>query len=249
MQEPPSYTSPKKKSFPFWLPLIALPLGLLVASLTASIVALAQGQRTSHLVVNAPLLASDEVGLWVVFLVALVIGVRRYGSGSFIRDYGFKVKMWPDIPIGLVVGAFCQLVVLPVLYLPFEAGNPSFAKALSQPAKTLVGSGRSGGEALVFVIIVIGAPIMEELFFRGLTLRSLEALSVKLAVRFRAVLVVVVTGVFFALAHFEPLQFLGLWVVGMVLSYMSYRTRRLGMSIFTHMSFNLVAFVALVGIR
>ena len=249
MQEPPSYSSPKKKSFPFWLPLISLPLGLLVASLAASIVALVQGQSTTHLVVNAPILAADEVGLWIVFLGALVIGVRRYGSGSFIQDYGFKVKLWPDVPLGLAIGAFCQLVVLPVLYLPFEAGNPSFAKALSQPAKTLVGSGKSGGEALVFAIIVVGAPIMEELFFRGLTLRSLEALSAKLASRIRGVLVVVVTGVFFALAHFEPLQFLGLWVVGMVLSYMSYRTRRLGMSIFTHMSFNLVAFVALVSVR
>ncbi len=246
MQETPSDSDSKKKTFPFWLPLISLLLGLLMASLAAGVVAVIQGQSTTHIVVNAPILAADEVGLWVVFFIALVVGVRRYGSKSIVRDYGFKIKLWPDVPFGLVLGALCQLVVLPLLYLPFEAGNPSFAKALSKPAKTLVGSGRSGGEALVFLIIVVGAPIMEELFFRGLTLRSLESLFAKLSTRLRTILVVAVTGVFFALAHFEPLQFLGLWVVGMVLSYMALRTRRLGMSIMTHMSFNLVAFVALV---
>jgi len=67
--------------------------------------------------------------------------------------------------------------------------------------------------------------------------------------RARGVLVVLITGAFFAVAHFEPLQFLGLWVVGMVLSLMAYRTRRLGMSISAHMSFNLVAFVALTNFR
>jgi membrane protease YdiL (CAAX protease family) len=249
MKEPNLSYTPRGKSFPFWLPLISLPLALLVASISAGVVAALQNQNTAHLKINAPLLAVDEIGLWVVFLVALFIGVKRYGTGSFVRDYGLSLRLWPDLPVGLVVGALCQLVVLPALYYPFEAGNPSFAKALSQPAKTLVGSGRSGGEALVFLVIVIGAPIMEELFFRGLTLRSLESLFLRVGSRARGVLVVLITGAFFAVAHFEPLQFLGLWVVGMVLSLMAYRTRRLGMSISAHMSFNLVAFVALTNFR
>ena len=54
-------------------------------------------------------------------------------------------------------------------------------------------------------------------------------------------LAVVVTGVVFGAIHAEGLQFYGLALVGVVLSFLAYRTGRLGMSMLTHASFNLVA--------
>ena len=59
-------------------------------------------------------------------------------------------------------------------------------------------------------------------------------------------LAIVVTGVLFGLAHAESLQLLGLAVFGIVLSFVSYRTGRLGMNMVAHATFNLMAVVAVV---
>ena len=56
----------------------------------------------------------------------------------------------------------------------------------------------------------------------------------------------IVTGVLFGLAHAESLQLLGLAVFGVILSFVSYRTGRLGMNMVAHASFNLMALVAVV---
>jgi membrane protease YdiL (CAAX protease family) len=59
-------------------------------------------------------------------------------------------------------------------------------------------------------------------------------------------LAIVVTGVLFGLAHAESLQLLGLATFGIILSFVSYRTGRLGMNMVAHASFNLVALAAVV---
>ena len=57
-------------------------------------------------------------------------------------------------------------------------------------------------------------------------------------------LAIVVTGVLFGLAHAESLQLLGLAVFGIILSFVSYRTGRLGMNMVAHATFNLMAVAA-----
>ena len=52
-------------------------------------------------------------------------------------------------------------------------------------------------------------------------------------------LAVIVTGLLFGLAHAESLQLLGLATFGIILSFVSYRTGRLGMNMVAHATFNL----------
>ena len=61
---------------------------------------------------------------------------------------------------------------MPVLYwlLPFID-----RQTVSQSAEKLTDRATGWGVLLLFLLVVIGAPIVEELFFRGLVLRSLEA--------------------------------------------------------------------------
>jgi membrane protease YdiL (CAAX protease family) len=91
----------------------------------------------------------------------------------------------------------------------------------------------------LFVIVGIGAPIAEELFFRGLTQRSAER-------RFGPTVAWVGTAAFFAVTHFELLQLPALFAFGLILGWLARRTGRLGMSIFSHLGFNLMAAAALV---
>jgi len=85
------------------------------------------------------------------------------------------------------------------------------------------------------------APIMEEWLFRGVLFRALSEGGRRGGSRASVVLGVVLSAVLFALAHGEPLQFAGLFFLGVVLATLVWRTRRLVPSIVTHVSFNGVA--------
>ena len=76
-------------------------------------------------------------------------------------------------------------------------------------------------------MVVVGAPIIEELFFRGLLMRSIQA-------RWNDSLALVASSLFFALVHFQPLQIPGLFMFGLIAGTCAQRTGRLGMSIFAH---------------
>jgi membrane protease YdiL (CAAX protease family) len=57
---------------------------------------------------------------------------------------------------------------------------------------------------------------------------------------------VVATGLLFALAHFEAVQFAGLAVFGVVLGVLAWRFGRLGPSVAAHAAFNAAAVVSIV---
>ncbi len=97
----------------------------------------------------------------------------------------------------------------------------------------------SMGVVLLFVIVAVGAPIAEELFFRGLVLRSFEN-------RFGTAWAVVGSSVFFGATHFQPLQFAALTAAGAIFALLTVRTGRLGPAIVAHMAFNAVTVVGVV---
>ena len=182
--------------------------------------------------------AAGLLGLWVGLAGAPVWASLSKGSGSLRRDYGLWVRA-RDIPLGMAVGLGCQIILVPVLYLPFRLVNPHIDQQLGRPAQHLTGLAHGSGVALLVVLLTVGAPVVEELFFRGLLLRSLGR-------RFGAAAAVIGSGVLFGLIHFEPLQLLALVVFGVVLGYLAVRTGRLGPGIFAHAAFNAVTVAVLV---
>lgn len=94
---------------------------------------------------------------------------------------------------------------------------------------------------------VIGAPITEELFFRGLTLRAIEK-------RLGSTWAVVLSAVLFTLPHFTSpdlrgtaVLFSSIFVVGLVLGAVTVKTDRLGPAIVAHVVFNSVGAAAALG--
>ena len=100
--------------------------------------------------------------------------------------------------------------------------------------------------AVIGILVTVGSPLVEELYFRGLLLSSLlRRLAPSAGKRGPVVVAVVADGLVFALFHFEPLQFLGLAVFGIVLSAVKVRTGRLGTTMAAHAAFNAVTVIAL----
>jgi membrane protease YdiL (CAAX protease family) len=212
--------------------------------LTAAIAEGATGYRVgSGKPLPVAVISANVAGLWLGLAGAAVIASRRYGSGNLGRDFGFRVGAWWDLPIGALVGLACQYLLVPLLYLPFRHFDRSIDQQLSQPVHQDTGGVHTPATAVVILLfLAIGAPLFEELFFRGLLLRSLLG-------RLPAVVAILITSVLFALAHFEAVQFAGLAVFGVVVGYLAWRTGRLGPSIGAHVAFNAAAVLSVVHLR
>ncbi len=96
--------------------------------------------------------------------------------------------------------------------------------------------------ALLIVCAVIGAPLCEELCFRGLVFAALARWADRQ--RLRAVpWATVGSAALFAAIHLEPIRFPVLLSIGLVLSFLRARTGRVGASVVAHALNNVLAFV------
>ncbi|HET7490024.1 MAG TPA: CPBP family intramembrane glutamic endopeptidase [Acidimicrobiales bacterium] len=179
---------------------------------------------------------ASVVGLWTGLGAALANACLRKGSRSLAVDFGLRVER-SDILPGVIAGVASQLVMIPLLYLPFRLLGHDLD--VSEKAKEVTDLAKGAGVVVIPLLIVVGAPLVEELFFRGLLQRSV-------ARRLGPVAAVAISAVTFGVAHFQPVQLLGLVAFGVVLGILAQRAGRLGPSLIAHMCFNAVTVVILL---
>jgi membrane protease YdiL (CAAX protease family) len=139
-----------------------------------------------------------------------------------------------------VVGVATQLVVVPLVSEPMIRLTDTSRYELGRPARELSEKATGAGGIFLFILIVgIGAPIAEELFFRGLVMRSFEK-------RFGGTIAVVGSSVVFGATHFQFLQFPALTAAGLVFAWLVVRSDNLWSGVVGHMTFNMVTVVSLV---
>ncbi|MGH9081808.1 MAG: lysostaphin resistance A-like protein [Acidimicrobiales bacterium] len=257
----PGAPPPDRRTAGQWilLALLGYVVGQFVASIFTLVAATAAG-RVHDLTAIGNLseppqwyIAASLVGLWVGFFLGPLVASKVRGTGRMVADFGLRFR--PSDLLGIVVGVGGQYLIA-ALYLPFHVKN------LTAPAQKLTGAAHGWGFLVVAVLTVVGAPFFEELFFRGLVLRALVRLFTPAVAAWSSpgarrsigrsaglVAAVVVDGLVFGLAHWERSQFAGLALFGMALAVVSYRTRRQGMNMVAHASFNLVAVLALLSSR
>lgn len=173
---------------------------------------------------------------WLTFVAAVAWASSRFGSGDLVRD--LSIRFAPADALGVVVGIVGQLVLVPALYIPLRELWPStFSKAnLEDRAQDLADKAGGFDTVLLALIVVIGAPLVEELVYRGLLQRSvMRPLG-------RVVGVVLVAAVF-ALIHLTPVEYPGLFVAGLLFGGCFASTGRLGTAIVAHAAFNATALV------
>lgn len=168
------------------------------------------------------------------FVSSYVKGTRDVGT-----DLGWRFES-SDVPRGILAGLTALVVAV--------AAIAPLARDVSAPEEGLLAvRPRGAGELAVFAfVVIVGAPIVEELFFRGLFLRSVER-------RFGTRWAVIVTSVVFGLVHVPDRASFGLglafappFVLGVVLAALAVRTKRLASSVIAHASVNAVAFAGIV---
>jgi len=191
----------------------------------------------------AGLLAST-VGLWSGLLATCWWVSRRYGTGRLGQDYGLRFRRY-DIAAGVGLAAGARLLaVVVVVPLVLLLGQPVM-RNLRPVGDVTTGI---GGSIILVVVLVVGAPVIEELFFRGLLQRALEA-------QLAPAWAVVAQATVFGLAHLNNqlgvanvVVFASTAVGGVVFGVAARTTRRLGPGIVGHGAFNVLpAILLLVG--
>ncbi|MEA2922785.1 MAG: protease family protein [Bradyrhizobium sp.] len=216
-------------------------LGFLVGVLLSAVVVGIWAGASGSTQVTLTAIALGEVGLWVGLVGAPVLASRRKGSRHLGEDFGFLLRP-SDSRLGVPIGIASQLLLIPLVYVPIQwlFGQ----RDLSGQAQQLIDQAHGAGPlALLAVVLIVGAPVAEELFFRGLLLRALQR---RFASSPRADgWAIAGSSVAFGLAHFELLQLPGLVLFGAVLGVLAVRTGRLGPGIWAHAAFNAVTVLLL----
>jgi membrane protease YdiL (CAAX protease family) len=179
-------------------------------------------------------LGVGQIGLWSGLIGTCIVVSRRLGTGHFVEDFGWRFK-WIDVAIGLGLSVGGRLLSV-LAAAPFYS-NPRF-RGSNTGVFTRV-TNDTWGYVVVSLIACVGAPLVEELFFRGLIQRSLAS-------RFGGGRAVVLQAILFGAAHMNPYLGMGnvtvivaIGVLGLVLGATARQYRRLGPSSFTHAFFNL----------
>lgn len=176
--------------------------------------------------------------LWLGFIGVPVWAAATKGAG-WVADFRVRFRS-RDAPIGAGAGVAAQFLIVPLVSLPVLWATNTDLDKLGEPARELADKATTpGGIALFFLMVAVGAPLAEELFFRGLVLRSIEK-------RFGTRWAIVGSSVAFGATHFQPLQFPALTAVGVVFALLAVKSGRLGPAIFAHMAFNGATVVSLV---
>jgi len=181
-------------------------------------------------------LAAGAFAQWVPMVFAVWYVGKRSGTGSLARDFGLSFR--PIDLIGLPIGVLTQLVVVRLVYLPLEAiwPNTFTFDRIEERARDTYESAQGGGLVLLVLVVVVGAPLVEELAYRGLLQGAFTR-------RLDDTIGLVVVAFWFAAIHFQPIEIPGLFMVGLVLGLCTLRTGRLGMSVVAHLAFNATGLV------
>lgn len=202
--------------------------------------------------VNAPLhLGLAAVAVWAV---------TEKGRGV-LGDLRFDIR-FSDAGTGVLTGVLAQLLLVPAVTFPIIWLTDQNTDDVSESARELADRANTttGILALIFTTCVL-APVVEELFFRGL---ALGAYKKRANLAWFAILIpigrrpdvngrrwnlwwaVVLSSVIFSAVHFSALLFPALFAVGMVFALLAERAGRLGPAIWAHVAFNGVTILSLL---
>lgn len=178
--------------------------------------------------------------LWIPFMAMLATLSNRVGTGRFRDDFALR---WRPIDLlGLPIGVLSQLVVVGLVNAVLQGLFPATFNAdrIEERARDLYDRAEGGWLVALVAVVVLGAPLVEELVYRGFIQNSLRS-------RLTDALALVLTAMWFTVIHLRPVEFPGLFTFALILGITFHFTKRLGMPIFAHMAFNATGLALVAG--
>lgn len=205
-----------------WDVVITVGLAYLV-SVVASVVLLVSRAQFGTAIVVSSLATFVALASWPI------IATTWRGNGPRL-DLGLTFS-WRDVGWGLV-GGFAGLVLIGIAAWLTYLVVGEFNSAAGEVAEELIQTSGLVTWLTFGLVMIVAAPIAEELAFRGLMFSALLKRGVP------PWLVVLITALVFAALHLEPTRLALLFVAGIVLGVVRLRTGSLTAPIVAHMVIN-----------
>lgn len=158
---------------------------------------------------------------------AILQGIRRNATG----ENAFVLRLQNRriiVPVVIMTWALIYGIVSPLQVLI----------PVPEYFKHLLGDHMSHGSVFGFAMMVIAAPILEELIFRGIMLDGLLK-------KYSPTRSILISSLIFGIVHLNPWQFVAGFILGTFSGWIYYRSQSLLPSIIIHMAANLTGFMAI----
>jgi membrane protease YdiL (CAAX protease family) len=200
--------------------------------------------RTVAQLTNGDALRNDAVPLlWQMLLLIpgwmALLGVSWFAAGALQRAReGWSLRgEVSDLPVGIGVGLFLQIPMMVIVGIVMQAVLGDFEP--SGRALALVDGIDGPLDVIVLVLAVaVAAPIVEELFYRGIIQGSLVR-------RFGPIIGIGVASLVFGAVHLSLIELAPLTVAGLGFGIIAWRSGRLLPAVIAHMTFNAFTLVLL----
>lgn len=212
------------KKFPTWVDLFAVVGIFVLSSLVGSLVAVV-AMRLRGAEELTPDLTLIYYIIQMLPAILYVIWLRRKAGLSVGLHFGVRRIHLPMLLWGVVVLLASSVVLEPLLLL--------FPAEEYQGVTDMVGL---GGWAVLSVVVC--APLLEEILFRGLVFESCRE-------RFGSGAAVLISALMFGIIHGVAVQIINAFVVGLIFGYIYLRTHSLLSVIILHAINNGIAYISL----
>lgn len=225
----PRFEAPRAQRFPTWGDMLAVVgiylLATVATSVITAIIAAVSGgtEGLAERMSSGPMSAiSYALSMGLTIVGVLIYRTLRRGKGKLfslsLKGFNPMLILW-----GFVLVLITGIVIEPVLNLFPE----SFLELLNQ-------MGAKGGWSVLMLVVL--APIMEEVLFRGILLESVRS-------KYSSGRAIVVSALMFGVIHIIPQQVVNAFVIGLILGYIYVRTDSLWPVIIIHALNNAMAYV------
>lgn len=167
---------------------------------------------------------------WIALAGWPLLTTSFQGNGPRI-DLGLRLT-WSDLGWG-VIGGIAALIAGGTVAVLLQAVFGEFTSAAGEVGQQLRDEGPLLAVVVFALCVAIGAPIAEEIAFRGMAYNALAKRGLSTA------WVIAITTLAFSLFHLEPMRAPILLASGLVLGVLRWRTRSLGAPIVAHAVNNL----------
>jgi membrane protease YdiL (CAAX protease family) len=202
------------------------------------------GRAAAQLAQDEPLRDDTMPLIWQMVLLApgwiALLGISWLFAGALGHTRtGWSLRGEPsDIPLGALSGLLLQVPIVVIVVVIIQAIFGEIEQ--SGRALALVDMADTWPEVAVLVLFVaVGAPVVEELFYRGLV-------QTWLVDRLGPVVGIGISSLIFGAVHLSLIELAPLTAVGVVLGVLYWKTGRLLPAIIAHMTFNLFTLVNLL---
>jgi membrane protease YdiL (CAAX protease family) len=183
-----------------------------------------------------------------VLILTMLFGIELL-IGSILYDFGIRASAGDPKyeqlfhPSTYATGSALLIMIIPIVmvigggFLLISDIDKIIIKHFPMSQKDIEMFSRLiGGGSISIITVCIIAPLIEEMLFRGIFLRSFLS-------RYRAFNAITFSSLLFALCHLNIYQMLAAYILGSFLGYLYVATQSLWPCIFAHASFNAISLV------